>query len=774
MHCYLQPGCWRQRHERPHWYHGHCCDQNEREPLMKVREVISVLNRIACSPLSVAEFFRRNKVPFSRSQYYVYRDKFKEKGAEGLKDGRAGGNRRTLTAEVAAVIRAFHHDDPTLSLSQLAAKLKSSTGTAVAASTISRFLSKEGLKIQPRAREPETEVHQSACGGFEIVAALALHLGWARHTADVLAAARERFKRTNLFRNERRALDRRGRGVRGRFTRRYNTRKDRNALRFASIQVKRRHRNYSRMSLFNSRHDVLVRKCLCTLSLPLFTINGMQRSINNPLREQMGLFCGYKYKHATIDKWLRELKYLGTSSHLLRDQVGFWQNQWRMIGAKDESPLLCYYIDGNTKPLWSKKRVKQNKVTMLGRVMGCIEQVFVHDGRGRPVYMESYSGKAPVGEHVLEMFQVIEESLEGPGPSLKVTRALVMDSASNGVSTLRAFANQDKYHYITSLDDNQWDPRKVLEEGPPTRYHYGKATLRDCRIELEDSKEKGFRIDVRAIRIDWDHGKRTVLPTSIAKEVVGSSLVVKAYFDRWPCEELQFRQMKSFACLNRVAGYGKQELDDENMRAKQEKLEAKVTDLRQGLAVPRREIKALEEKIAAAIDRERRLKAKGRLVNGKRLLKQPEQLKVQEISRQIAAWQRQIKAIESEWDGSFEKLEDCEKEWLRIRDKGTVYRNDVELDQLMGFFRIALVNIICWFITECLEGQPMALARVFMNILLLPAQIRLTAEFRRVVFKRDDSNPDLMALLERGLRHLTKLKIKDLEERTIEFELTPA
>ena len=58
---------------------------------------------------------------------------------------------------------------------------------------------------------------------------------------------------------------------------------------------------------------------------------------------------------------------------------------------------------------------------------------------------------------------------------------------------------------------------------------------------------------VRAGRIDWDYCMRTVLTASLPKEAVGASLVVKAYFDRWPYEELQFRGMKSFACLNRRA-----------------------------------------------------------------------------------------------------------------------------------------------------------------------------------------------------------------------------
>jgi hypothetical protein len=37
-----------------------------------------------------------------------------------------------------------------------------------------------------------------------------------------------------------------------------------------------------------------------------------------------------------------------------------------------------------------------------------------------------------------------------------------MDGASNSVGTLRAFASQQKYHYITPLDDNQWNERKIV------------------------------------------------------------------------------------------------------------------------------------------------------------------------------------------------------------------------------------------------------------------------------------------------------------------------
>ena len=300
---------------------------------------------------------------------------------------------------------------------------------------------------------------------------------------------------------------------------------------------KRAGKRLAGMSITTAETHILARKCLATLALPVVTHNGQVRSVDTPLGNALKHICGFNYKQATLNKFLAELKYLGVADDLLRHQVAFWQERWQSHPKGPlQMPVLCYYVDGNTKALWSRKRVKQNKVTMLGRVMGCLEQVFVHDNCGRPIYFETYSGHAPVGEYVLSLFEKIEQSLQGPGRNLSVSRAIVMDGAGNSVRTLRAFAAQDKYHYITSLDDNQWDERKLRRVGRPQRYRYGDATLRDCEIELEDSQpdEKGYLIVSRAVEIQWDHGKRTVLLTSLNAELVVASEVVKSYFDRWP------------------------------------------------------------------------------------------------------------------------------------------------------------------------------------------------------------------------------------------------
>src|SRR5438128_6489511 len=736
---------------------------------MEPKAIAAIVEKIARSPLSVSAYFKRHKVPFGRSRYFQYKAQLAANGLDGLVDGRSGGNRRELTAHAQGFIRGVHQENPQLSLRQIADRVESSCGLRVSRMTVSRCLRAVGLKVQwPLPVKAETI--ESSCGGFEIIGALALHLGWGRHTAEMSVQERERFRRTAAYRGERVWRDREGRNRQGQFTGAYNRRAEICAQRFASVEDKRKGKNYSRMALFQSSEFVLERKCLGLLALPLITLNGLMRSANNPLGNALEHFCGYNYQHHTLDKFLRELKYLGISDRLLRDQVSFWRQHWHEFESAG-LPFLCYYVDGNTKPLWSKKRVKQNKVTMLGRVMGCLEQVFVHDAFGHPVYLETYAGKAPLGARILGLMEKVEEALEGPGPPLRVTRVIVMDAASNGVATLRAFAEQDRYHYITALDDNQWNPRKVREQGRAKRYYYGEATLRDCQLELEDSREKGYLVVVRAIRIDWDHGKTTVLITSLPRETVVARLVVKAYFDRWPHEELQFRSMKSFACLNRVAGYGKKKLSDETVRAKQKELGARITEWRKKLAVPLEAMAGQEERLALSMEKQRRIHSRCPIVKGRRVVEEESQVRLTSLGREIAQYRRQMKSIQAEWGKDLKRLRNYEQQWLRLQGKDFVYQIDVELDQIMGFFRISLVNLSCWFLRECLGRSSMSLSKLLHTILLMPAEIELTKEVRRVKLRRNPKDPEGMKKLEPALERLNELRIQHLDQKRIEFVL---
>src|SRR5438105_9462914 len=67
----------------------------------------------------------------------------------------------------------------------------------------------------------------------------------------------------------------------------------------------------------------------------------------------------------------------------------------------------------------------------------------------------------------------------------------------------------------------------------------------------------------------------------------------------------------------------------------------------------------------------------------------------------------------------------------------------------------------------------MSFARLLHAILMMPAEIRLTKDARRVVLKRNPKDRPMMKLLESALHRLTDLKIRDLSDRDIEFCISP-
>jgi len=115
------------------------------------------------------------------------------------------------------------------------------------------------------------------------------------------------------------------------------------------------------------------------------------------------------------------------------------------------------------------------------------------------------------------------------------------------------------------LDSNQFNERKVKSSSGEKRYDYGNAHLVDCTLELEDSNDKGYIFETRAVQVYWDNGRTSVLITSVPKAIFSTDYVVKSYFDRWPAQELDFKDMKGGVNLHRVVGYGKKLVDNKKV-----------------------------------------------------------------------------------------------------------------------------------------------------------------------------------------------------------------
>lgn len=228
------------------------------------------------------------------------------------------------------------------------------------------------------------------------------------------------------------------------------------------------------------------------------------------------------------------------SEKLIAETAKFWVKFWKERYGQ-ESVFMCYYIDGNTKALWSSQRCYKGKVTMLGRVMGCLENVFIHDGKGHPLYFQTFQGHVDLGKHALGIITELTRYFDDPRVSVR--RILIIDGGGNSVKTMRAF-HGSKENFITILDKNQVKDRRFKHKKKPSRYRFGDATLFDCRIELNDSTEEDYLYESRAVIVRWDNGRESVLVTDIPRDVLDASEVARRYFDRWPMQEKQFRDAK--------------------------------------------------------------------------------------------------------------------------------------------------------------------------------------------------------------------------------------
>src|SRR3972149_4367483 len=383
--------------------------------------------------------------------------------------------------------------------------------------------------------------------------------------------------------------------IKGKFTKEYNNSSDVRSSRFKSIEEKIANKRFDSMRIFSLAKESIMRYNLALFSLPIITSNGKARNVDNPRGNALEYLCGFNYKASTLDMHIRDLKYLQISNLLIETTAKFWIDFWNSR-TKFDNIFACYYIDGNTKALWSSKPCHKGKVTMLGRVMNCLEQVFIHDGKGHPLYFQTFNGHADFGENALKMVDKVSEYLENNtdlGIQFAVNRILIMDSAGNGVKTLREMTKSG-YNFITMLDSNQINDRKVKFVSEKKRYEFGDAFLTEYTIELEDSLEKGYIYATRAVQVNWDNGRTCVLITSLSQSIYSTDNVVKSYFDRWPAQELSFKDMKSGVNINRIVGFTKKLIDNEKILLKIEELQQAISEIEQALELHLKKIKGIE------------------------------------------------------------------------------------------------------------------------------------------------------------------------------------
>lgn len=733
----------------------------------RINDILKTIKNIQESKQPIKKYFENNFVSFSQSQYYKYCKILQKYGEEGLRDHREDGNYTKLTPIIKGYIRATVKENRSIASSQLKIKIIDAFGVSLSEDTINIFRVSESL-TRILINKPEYQ-HQKS-GGGEILTFLAFYTGIIEIITKTIIQRIDEIRQTESI-DQTKTFKPDHPEVRdhGKFTREYNQQEDVRNNRFKSIDEKIPQKNLLSMNIFLKSDKTISRYNLALLCLPLVTSNGKSSRVNRAKGNDIEFLSGYNYKDVALDRYLRELKYLKISDQLLIETAKFWMNFWRKE-QNEETFFVCYYIDGNTKPLWSSNSCYKGKVTMLGRVMNCLENVFIHDGKGHPLYFQTFHGHADLGKHALNMVHKLTQMLDDPSAHIQVNRIIVFDAGGNGVQTLRGFNDSDEY-YITILDENQTKERKFKHKRLETQYKYGNAKLIDCKIELMDSDEKNYIYESRAVIVNWDNGRKAVIITDIPRELLDESEVVKKYFDRWPLQEKKFREEKSSLRIHNISGYGTKIEFYDKMDERHRKICETITNLKLKLEVPLTEIDAIEAQLIDFYQNERIIREKSKIVEGKRILDDADAICLKECESNINRCIRQKIKIEKEHQDDFDKLKKNIEEEKRLRGKDKVYRIDTELDQIMTCFKMSFVNLCSFFLIKCFDSEKFELLTLMESIFQLDGSASVSSDRKVIHLEMNPKEPDLMDKLYNALQILNTMQVHDLEGRVIGFKV---
>ena len=196
-----------------------------------------------------------------------------------------------------------------------------------------------------------------------------------------------------------------------------------------------------------------------------------------------------------------------------------------------------------------------------------------------------------------------------------------------------------------------------------------------------------------------------------------------------------------------------------------------IKKLQKILKKPLEEIKVHEESIAELIPKERRLRNQSVIYNGKRKLpeKQMEQLK--SYGKQIRRHEREIKKIEKEHPDNFRRLRKHRREWLRLQGKETIYKVDVELDQIVTFHRVSLANLYAYFIEHFLGGRLISMINLLHRIIHIHATIKETVDVRKIILDYNKKDKLMMEKLSSAIEKVNALNVIGPRGKRMEFSL---
>lgn len=698
----------------------------------------------------------------NRSSYRKWKGKYEAYGLDGLIDWRMPPVQSKTTKEVQAAVCTLRRADPQVGVEVIVSHVSEHHAVQLSESTVKRILSKAGLS-RPRGSAKGaggTGEQRLELGGMKLVEAAAVQTGYLRAMSEAIVALRDAKTHGEVTG----AADKSDRDELGRFLPSYNERyrkgpQDVVGPGFASVDEKRSALEPGRLHVARASDEVVERKALALLVSPLLG-SGRWDGIRVPRGDLLGELCGYPYMPSTLELFTRELKYLAVSSTLWEVHARLWLEQTRNWGNERQATVL--YVDGTNKPVWTQLFSQATAVSSVGRVMPGLETVGFHTGYGVPLWFTTYSGRAPLVKAVPELLSRLEMNLDGA----QVGRIVVIDAEGNSVRFLKALDQGSPARaWVTRLKPSMLKGKRIFNRSNYRPYREGdRVRMGEC--DFNDPDGGTFRM--RVVEVERrTKGTITYLgaSTSLREQEWKPHEIADLYFDRWPCQEADFRAVNQAVGLKDVHGYGKRLVDNVSVVTKLDKLDkqiARLEELQEKVSDQKaKRGAALEQATRALTDAQQRLDTVARHVDerlerGQRITPKLREAAdrrrtlVKETSRLATKTHRLEQQLQQDTSKSLRVADDLDSrrdKRTALDSKRTIFKHDVELDSLFALFKVGLVVLVTFVLKEYLANARMAPMTFLERLATLPARLRTTPDLEILTFEYNHRDPDVMALL---------------------------
>ncbi len=709
--------------------------------------------------------------------------RFENHGVRGLLNAYLPTPRVVLTPDVRARIQGMASLDPDVTTDAIVAALARS-GVQVGASTIDEFRREAGI-ARPRGRRPGrsggTNAEPLAAAGALLMVAAEVELG---AVAALTTALGEHLEALPEPLDE--PLDDRAhRDENGRFLSAYNATKERTSpevgAKFETASRRAGEKDLREMRAANSSFDARYRKDLTLTLLPIFVETARWSSLRHWQGDHLAGVVGIAYQPSTLDKYARELKLAGASA-FARSAVGrFWMGEATAGGAADA--LAIVYVDGSTKPVWTRTFSKCARVSSHGRTMPATTTMMLHSGSGTPLLFRSYSGAVSLPHEVTGLLREVEGAT-GAGT---VRRLVVIDREGHSVAFFKELTARG-WSFVVPLR-SQVTARPTDFEQTSDWRPYGDSAdeVCDAVLTLKDGRAGEQDLRIRVVgRRRGRTGKVFWLATSVVVDDFDATSVMRIYFDRWPLQEHVFRDGKGRVGLDVHHGYGKAKVTNYAIVDALDRSESEIRRSRAALDTARRRVTTLSSDRDDALQAEQALagdlaearaalqEARAREAHASELLSLQEgMLETHEALQQVGAHLRsaepQLAAARDDARTLEPRLEALVAKHEAQQRQREIFTVDVELDEIMTSYKLTFMNL-ARHVMERYLGERMELDTLIRSVLTLPGERVRTPTQDLVRIYAQERDPETMALVEAACARVSELGLVR-DQRKLRFEL---